>query len=382
MNREDLSPERRLVLMASVEVGESGREAFEELVNNSLLQWGEVIYQMITHRTLNMLRYNLKKFSLFEGLEGELKRLMNMQWEAFRERNGHYAGKLKEILAAFKQEGLVVPVLKGNLLVNLVYPSLESRVFNDLDFLMKLDDVNKVTEVLERVGYIQGHFDRETFEITPATRKEKMVHQMTSHEIQEFLMRTDNRFAPLVEVDVNHDILWKGNCPYKVPTQDLIARAVEIDIHGVPGYRLDHADNVIQLSCHLYKEATLMVWITELKDLKLYKFADLHMYISKYAGEFDWDQLLERVRGYGLEKVVYYNFHYMTLVFGPLVPAYVMEALKPEDLTYLDEYAIENREPSVWEFDFFTRLFDVNRILSVDESQAAGYKRFVAAKFG
>jgi hypothetical protein len=106
------------------------------------------------------------------------------------------------------------------------------------------------------------------------------------------------------------------------------------------------------------------------------------MYIRKYAGQFDWNVLLERVRGYSLEKVVYYNFHFMTMIFGPLVPAYVMEALKPDDLSYLDEYAIENQEPSKWEFDFFTRLFDVNRILSVDEGQAAGYKRFVAAKFG
>ena len=45
---------------------------------------------------------------------------------------------------------------------------------------------------------------------------------------EEFLQLSDNPFAPLVEIDVNHDILWKGNCPYKVPTRELIARAVPI----------------------------------------------------------------------------------------------------------------------------------------------------------
>jgi hypothetical protein len=268
------------------------------------------------------------------------------------------------------------------LLAHLVYPAIETRVFNDLDFLMQLGDVNKVTETLEAMGYVQGHFDENTLEITPATRKAKLVQQMTTHEIQEFLLRTDNHFAPLVEVDVNHDILWRGNCPYKVPTEELISRAVPVEIGGVKGYRLDHADNIIQLSCHLYKEATLMVWITSLKDLKIYKFADLHMYIRKFADEIDWKTLLDRIRKYGLEKVAYYNFHYIAMMFGESVPADIVEQLKPDDLAYLDQYAIENETPSTWEFDFFTRLFDVNRILSIDESQAAGFRRFVQAKFG
>lgn len=380
MNRNQLSPERQLVLMASVEMDESQREALTELVS-ARIEWAEVIYQMVTHRTLNMLCYNLKKFNLFDGLEAELKRLMNMQWEVYRERNGCYADKLAEVLQAFEKEKLVLAILKGNLLVNVVYPSIETRLFNDLDFLMQLDDVNAVTATLEGLGYVQGHYDAAKNEITEATRKAKLVQQMTTHEIQEFLKLSDNPFAPLVEIDVNHDILWKGNCPYKVPTRELIARAVPIEIHGVTGYRLDHADNIIQLCCHLYKEAALMVWITNLKDLKIYKFADLHMYIRKFGHEIDWAALVERIKHYKLEKVVYYNFHFIAMMFGELVPEDVVAKLRPEDLSYLDHYAIENEEPSTWEFDFFTRLFDVNRILSIDENKVAGFRRFQAAKF-
>ena len=46
------------------------------------------------------------------------------------------------------------------------------------------------------------------------------------------------------------------------------------------------------------------------------------------------------------------------------------------------KYAVENKEPSKWQFDFFTRLFDVNRILSIDKSKAEGMNRFLDAKFG
>ncbi|WP_438432803.1 nucleotidyltransferase domain-containing protein [Gorillibacterium sp. sgz500922] len=379
MNRLELSLERQLVLLASVEVEEADRPHLTELLD-ATLDWSEILYQMTTHRTLNMLTYNLKKFGLFEPLEGELKRLLNLQWAAYRERNGSYAAKLAETLRAFAEKNVVLPVLKGNLLVNTVYPSLETRTFNDLDFLMQLEDVNAVTEALEGLGYIQGEYDAEAHEIKASSRKAKMVHQMTTHEIQEFIQLTDHPFAPVVEVDVNHDILWRGNCPYKVPTRELIARAVPIELYGERGYRLDHADNLIQLCCHLYKEAVLMVWISSLKDLKLYKFADLYMYIRKFSSEIDWDGFQDRVRHYGLEKVVYYNLHYLQLLFRDIVPEAVREAFRPDDLAYLDQYAIENETPSVWEYDFFTRLFDVNRILSVEEGTAEGFKRFQAVK--
>lgn len=46
------------------------------------------------------------------------------------------------------------------------------------------------------------------------------------------------------------------------------------------------------------------------------------------------------------------------------------------------KYAVENKEPSKWQFDLFTRLFDVNRILSIDKSKAEGMNRFIDAKFG
>lgn len=379
MNRQELSAERQLILMASVEIDEAQKETLEQLLQGRL-DWSEVVFQMITHRTLNMLTYNLKKFGLFEGLEGELKRMLNLQWAAYRERNKVYAGKLREILHAFAERGLVLTVLKGNLLVNTVYPSLETRTFNDLDFLMQLSDVNPVTEALEGLGYVQGEYDAGSNEIHVSSRKARMVHQMTTHEIQEFIQLCDSPFTPAVEVDVNHDILWRGNCPYKVPTPELIARAVPIELYGERGFRLDHADNLIQLCCHLYKEAALMVWITSIKDLKLYKFADLYMYIRKFAAEINWDTFAERVAHYGLEKIVYYNFHYIGLMFEPIVPEHLVERFKPEDLAYLDQYAIENPEPSVWEYDFFTRLFDVNRILAVDDETAANYRRFQAVK--
>ncbi|HEX3028160.1 MAG TPA: nucleotidyltransferase family protein [Clostridia bacterium] len=380
MKREDISRERQLVLKTAVEMDDSQVDELRKALEGNV-DWSEVIYQMVTHRTLNMFRYNLKKFNLYDSLEKELQRLMDMQWMVFEERNSYYRQKLGEILKEFEKRSLIVPVLKGNLLASLVYPAIESRIFNDLDMLMQLDDVEAVVKALEELGYIQGNYDEQNDVIVEVSRKKKVLHQMATHEIHQFLKLSDNKFAKLVEVDVNHDILWKGNCPYSVPTKDLIKRAIPVEICDTKGYMLDYIDNIIQLSCHLYKEACLMIWIASLKDLKIYKFADLYMYIRKFSGLIDWNMLVERVKEYKLDKIVYYNFYYIELMFGEIVPQSVMNSLKPEDLSYLDEYAVENKEPSKWEFDFFTRLFDVNRILSIDRNKAEGMTRFLDAKF-
>ncbi len=82
MKRREISPEWQLVLMTAVEMEDSQGDELKRILDGGI-EWSEAIYQMITHRTLNMFRYNLKKFDLFESLEQELKRLMDTQWAVF-----------------------------------------------------------------------------------------------------------------------------------------------------------------------------------------------------------------------------------------------------------------------------------------------------------
>lgn len=379
MKKEDIRIEWQLVLMGSVEIGETESERFKELLEGKV-DWKEVLFQLITHRTLNMFYYNLKKFNLVDKLEKEAQRLMDTQWCVYGERNNYYLNELTKISKQFEKYDVVVPILKGNILASIVYPAIETRLFNDLDMLMQLKDVAPVTKALEEAGYLQGHYDKEKNIIVEASRKEKILQQIASHELQEFQKLGESKFVKIIEADVNHDILWKGNCPYKIPTEDLIKRAITVEINGQKSYMLEYVDNIIQLSCHLFKEATLMMWITDLRDLKIYKFADLYSYIKKFFNKIDWDELVSRVKGYGIEKIVYYNFHFIEMMFGEIVPKRVLDEIRPLDLTYLDEYGIENKEPSNWNCDFFTRLFDTNRIVDLNEIQCKNISRFVDAK--
>lgn len=375
----DLSNERQLVILCSRGVlREEHIQRIQEILYGKL-DWKDILYQCITHRTLNLMYYHMKKLGLAKGMEEVLK-VMKTQSAAYSVRNREYMAEAKKIWDKLYENGIKAAVLKGNYLAAAVYPSIETRTFNDLDLLIDLKDGDKIVEILEGMGYIQGQYHDETGEIIPSSRRQKMIHQMASHELQECLKKSESPFIPLFEVDLNFDVLWKGNCPYKINTGELLDRAVEVELSGSKTYMLDYEDFLVQLSCHLYKEAALLNWISDLRDLKLYKFADILMFIEKYREQIRWEKLLEFCSRTGCQKILYYAFHYVNLLYGQVIPEYVMSSLEPEDKSYLDEYGIENEEPRKWEFDFFTRLFDTDRVLEINAESMAKKNEFWDSK--
>lgn len=376
----ELSRERKLVLLCSRGILQEEHISEIEAILNEPLDWKEILYQGITHRTLNLMYYHLRNLNLTGKIEEEVLKAMKTQSKVYAIRNKVYFAEIKSIFDQLNKAGIRVAILKGNFLAAKVYPSLETRTFNDLDFLIDIRDSDRIVKILEELGYIQGEFDDKLGEIIPSTRKQKTLQQLASHELQECLKKNDNPFTSLLQVDLNFDVLWKGNCPCKIDTAELLARAIQVDIDGAATYILDHEDFLIQLACHLYKEAVLLHWISDLRDLKIYKFADMMMFIEKFADQIDWDKLVAFCRRTQCSHIVYYAFHYVNLMYGTVIKDEVMEQLEPEDLNYLDEYGIENEKPAKWQFDFFTRLFETSRVLEISHDLLAKRNKFWETK--
>lgn len=376
----ELTKERQLILLCSRGTLKKAHEDKIREIMSERLDWKEILYQGITHRTLNLMYYHLKNMGLTNKIEEEVLKAMKTQSKVYAIRNKTYFEEIKRIFDKLNNAGIRAAILKGNFLAAKVYPSIETRTFNDLDFLIDVKTGDSIVKILEEQGYIQGELDENTGEIVPSTRKQKMLQQLASNELQECLKKTDNPFTPLLQVDLNFDVLWKGNCPCKIDTPELLERAVEVDIDGAKTYILDHEDFLIQLACHLYKEAALLHWINDLRDLKIYKFADIAMFIEKFENEINWDKLLGFCSRTGCGKIVYFAFYYVNLMYGQVVPEDVMKALEPDDLGYLDEYGIENEQPAKWQFDFFTRMFETSRVLEVSEELMANRNRFWETK--
>ncbi|MCX7922496.1 MAG: nucleotidyltransferase family protein [Clostridia bacterium] len=376
----ELTKERQLILLCSRgTLNEEHQTQIKELMSERL-DWKEILYQGITHRTLNLMYYHIKNLELTDKVEEEVLKVMKTQSKVYAIRNKQYFEEIDNILSKLNEQGIRVAILKGNFLAAKVYPSIETRTFNDLDFLINIADGDKIVEILEQLGYVQGQYDDATGEIIPSSKKQKRIHQMATTELQEALKKTDNPFTPLLQVDLNFSVLWKGNCPCDINTAELLERVVEVDINGAKTYILDYEDFLIQLACHLYKEAALLNWISDLRDLKIYKFADIAMFVEKFSAQIKWDKLINFSKKTGSDRIVYYAFYYTNLMYGQAIPEDVMKALEPEDKEYLNEYGIENEKPAKWQFDFFTRLFETTRVLEVSEEALEKRNQFWQAK--
>lgn len=377
---EKLSKERRLILLCARGILKEEHIRDIQAIMADRLDWKEILYQGITHRTLNLMYYHLKNLGLTDKIEEEVLKVMKTQSKVYMFRNKTYFAEIKTIFTELSANGIRAAILKGNFLAAKVYPTIETRTFNDLDLLINIEDGGKIISILEKLGYTQGSYDEKSDQIIPSSRKQKLIQQMASYELQESLKKTDNPFVPLFQVDLNFDVLWGGSCPYKIDTAELLERAIQVDIDGAKTNILNYEDFLLQLSCHLYKEAVLLNWINDLRDLKIYKFADIMMFIERFSNEIKWDELIAFCHKTNCEKIIYYAFYYVNLMFGPVVPQKIMAALEPEDKSYLDEYGIENEQPSKWQYDFFTRIFDTNRVLEINQDLLGERNRFWAAK--
>jgi hypothetical protein len=364
---ESLSKERQLILICTKSILTEDDIKKVISIMNSNPDWKEILYQGTIHRVLNIMFYNLKKLQILDKVDDEILKIMKTQYTVYKERNTRYYEEIKLICSALNKNNIRAAILKGNYLSKFVYPTFETRSFNDLDFLIDIKDANKIVEILESIGYIQGDLDKNTGEIIPGTPQQKRMHRIATHELMECLKKTDHPFTPVIQVDLNFDILWGGNCPYKINSAELLGKAREIDMLGEKAYVLDFEDFLIQLACHLYKEAALIHWITDLRDLKLYKFSDIMIYINKFSDQINWDKLIKTSQQYGIEKIMYFVFYYINLIYGEVVPEKIMSILEPENKDYLNEYGVEKEKPFKWQHDFFTRLFETSRIMELSD---------------
>jgi len=376
----NVSSENELILLCSK--GYLFHEDIERI--RSILcdapDWKEVLYHSVIHRQLNMVYHQLRRLDLMDSVDNEVAKIMRWNYEVITARNDTYLRELSEISDALNDAGVRAVALKGIMLSTQVYPAPQTRYFNDIDFLIKLSDAPKVTEVLYSLGYVQGQFDKKNRIINEVTRKQKIFHQLTTHELQEFLKIPQEPFVDVLEVDINHSILWVGNCPYSVDNVNLVERALPVEVNGVTTYMLNYEDGLVQLACHLFREATIVYWIKELRDLKIYKFADIYLYIMKFGPKIDWEALLAYVEEHNLNKILYYAFHYVNLMYGNVIAAGIMKRIQPASIEYLDEYGVENDKPTKWACDFSARLFDSNRVQEIYLQAHGGNAGFDAMK--
>jgi Uncharacterised nucleotidyltransferase len=87
------------------------------------------------------------------NLPRQVARALRLSYEVNALRSHHLTGCAVEIVDSFGAAGVPLIAIKGPALAIAAYGDVAMRVFGDLDFMVRLEDLTRATAALERVGY-------------------------------------------------------------------------------------------------------------------------------------------------------------------------------------------------------------------------------------
>ena len=212
---------------------------------------------------------------------------------------------IKEISQKLLQKQVPHILLKGSVLSNIgkddivIYEDGE-RTSNDIDLLVKSDEISMTEKALYEAGFIQGEYDAENGRIKEFSRFEIVKRRMNRGELAPFIKLTGNKEFPFVEVDVNFSL---GNTPTEGQTllTEMIDSATLYNgkiVMSVPTEELFF----LHLIMHQYKESCSLFMVERNKDLDLYKLADIY-YLLK-ADTLDRERIEKLVEKHALQHAM------------------------------------------------------------------------------
>lgn len=259
--------------------------------------------------------------------------------------------------------------LKGATLSSILY-DIGERTSKDFDILVESNDVSALQRVLIADGFKQGWLDSDYQTIIPATRREIVESRMNFGQSVPFIKIYDE--IP-VTVDINFSVDFKPDEGEGV-VHKLLKNVEIIKKDEFQFKSLAKVDFLIHLCCHLYKEATTFDWVSERRDLDMYKFSDINVYLKKFGNHSFFKKLVEYIKSYEVEKECYYTFKNSSLIFPTIseIEGFneCIEKIKPKDISFMNEVIYPREKKSFYyRVDFLEWLMSNNRISLLNEKK-------------
>lgn len=211
----------------------------------------------------------------------------------------------ERLLSTLKEAGIAAAGLKGIYLLENVYGNIGARSMNDIDILVKKQDLAKSLQIMQTLGYQHtGYFS------------------LRDHN-------TDTKHVPPMQKAGGHllEVHWtllEEYEPFTIDIEALWARMVPAKIAGVEALALGVEDLILHLCLHLTYQHFLTLGLRGLLDIGLV--------LHQFADEINWSRLVETARSWGAEKVTALTLKLVESQLEVPIPAEVFTSLLPEGI--------------------------------------------------
>ncbi|WP_438306847.1 nucleotidyltransferase domain-containing protein (plasmid) [Streptomyces sp. HUAS TT11] len=359
-----LPPHARLLLaFARLRLTLDDIAGIRALADDPELSWGHFLEAAAWHKMLPLIGRHVDRHRL--DRDTDAGKGFPYPWVfigaylANRSRNQALADEFGRVFAELGAAGIRFAVRKGFSLGEGTYHDPALRRIADLDVLLAREDAPAAHEVLTRLGYVQGKVADDGERIEPYSRDTQIFWRMNLSNQLPYRKPGGRPDITDFNVDICHDIFQRKS-GVTADAAELLSRATPTVLCGTPAWVPEPVDRLLDLCSHLHKEATSLHFIEDRQDLQLSKFLDVAL-VAAATDPQTWKAFQERVAGLGSQAIVYYALHFTDMLFPGAVPVTVLDALRPDDLDYLDQYGSLDGQTSRWEQGFTERLFNSGR---------------------
>ncbi|KAA9381407.1 nucleotidyltransferase family protein [Microbispora cellulosiformans] len=360
----DLTREREFVVrLARVDDDAENDSRVQELLK-APLDWNWIVVTATRHKVVQLLWHNMTRKSLIGAAlgTGGLPELwtvhLDQMYAAGRERNKLWLANAADVSQRLSDVGLRVVALKGGALIGDVYAA-DNRFLNDIDFLAKRADADKVKERMFEIGYRYGSYNYATGQIDGIDRRVERAWLFNNHVMPNFYRLSGSPWVPYYKIQIGFDFFDPFE-EFGISGEAVVDDAVPKP-DGSPLLVPTKIDTLINLCCHIYREGVSLVYEDYNVNWQLGKFCDVLGFLLKYDAEISMPDFLRKVAAEGIQDPVYYGLHYTNEVFRHPVLDRWLAATAPENLAYLDELRDGERRFTATE-PFQERLFSLRRV--------------------
>ncbi len=266
--------------------------------------WLALIEKAHIHFVSPVLYRRFKKEVFIECVPAEILGELRSVYFSTAKRNTIYFYNLKKVLSTIRDENLPVVVLKGAYLAEIIYKNLALRGMVDVDLLFKRTDLQKIKDILYRLGY---------------SSSPSVIDAECSLDIE--LPPFFKLGSPIIDV---HWTIENPNSPLIVELKELWSRTVEATIAGVNVRVLSPEDFLLHLCMHVS-------FHHRFGSHSLQSLCDITETLKVMEYRLDWDKLLLIVNQVKAQKCVYVTLRLLSLLFNTNVPKQFMDAIIQSD---------------------------------------------------
>ncbi len=279
--------DQELLLRAALLSGDAARSAWESWQARGTgfddLDQGSI-------RLLPLLSASLKSLGVTHDRTHLLTGICRKAWF----QNQLLMHDLAVLLRALHAAGLRTMILKGAALVRTVYPEPALRPMGDVDLLIPTEDAARAVEVLRQADLVPGH------PVTP--ERIRRVHSVG------FVSPAGR------EIDLHWHVVEEDCRPGA--DGEFWARAVPVEVEGVPTLALDPTDQLFHACVHgvRWQPAPPLRWVADAALLAR-------------SGSVHWDRMVSLGERHRLVLQLRAALEYLRALLGVEVPAQVVEQL-------------------------------------------------------